>query len=182
MNDATPTIALIDDEPSILSALKRLLRPTGWRVLSFTSPTEALEELHYEQPQLIVSDYRMPGMDGVSLLEECRRLHPDSVRMILSGQAELEAVLAAINQSQVYRFILKPWSDQDLLITLRNALDHQRLLKENHELAEIVREQNRKLEAQEKALSRLESDSPGITRVERDEEGFIDLSGWSEND
>lgn len=182
MNDDNATIAIIDDEPHILSSLKRLLRPTGWQVLAFTDPSEALEELHYQKPDLILSDYRMPGMNGVSLLEQCRRIHPDSMRMILSGQAELEAVIAAINQSQVYRFILKPWSDQDLLVTLRNALSHQRLLQENLELAETVRRQNQQIEAQEKALSRLESDSPGITRVERDEEGFIDLSDWTEND
>ncbi|TVP54615.1 MAG: response regulator [Halomonadaceae bacterium] len=177
MTDAAAIIALVDDEPYILAALQRLLRPTGWTLMCFESPQAALAGLDGHSPNIILSDYRMPGMDGVTFLDRCRQAHPDALRMILSGQAELSAVLKAINTSQVYRFILKPWSDQELLDTLRNALEHQGLQQENRELAETVRQQNQQLAAQEKALARLEQDSPGITRVERDENGFIDFSG-----
>lgn len=171
-----PVIALIDDEPEILNALKRLLRHRDWLTLTCNDARTAHEELRHHHLDLIISDYRMPGMDGVTLLNGFKQSHPDALRIVLSGQADLEGVVNAVNDSEVYRFILKPWSNEDLLITLDNALRYREMALENRRLAETVRRQQRELENQKRELERLESEVPGITQVERDPDGFIVLS------
>lgn len=170
------TIALVDDEPMILKSLGRLLRKTDWRVLTFDDPAAALTELKHEVVDLVVSDYRMPAMNGVEFLNQFKRTHPDTLRIILSGQADMKGVLSAVNESEVYRFILKPWEDEELLITLKTALKYNEILRENTRLAETVRKQEDRLHRQQIELQRLEREMPGITRVERDEDGSIDLS------
>lgn len=171
-----PVIALIDDEPEILSALVRLFRHRNWITLTCNDARSAHAELRHHRLDLIISDYRMPGTDGVTLLNQFKQSHPDALRIVLSGQADLEGVVNAVNDSEVYRFILKPWSNEDLLVTLDNALRYKEMALENQRLAEKVRRQQRELETQKKELERLESEAPGITRVERDQDGFITLS------
>lgn len=171
-----PVIALIDDEPEILNALVRLFRHRDWLVLTCSDARTAHAELTHHHLDLIISDYRMPGVDGVTLLNQFKQSHPDALRLVLSGQADLEGVLNAVNDSEVYRFILKPWSNEDLLVTLDNALRYKQMALENRRLAETVRRQQRELEQQKKELERLESEAPGITQVERDKDGFIILS------
>lgn len=176
MNDQKqPVVAIIDDEAEILNALVRLMRRQNWITLTCNDPQKAPEELAHHSIDLIISDYRMPGMDGVTLLNRLRQSHPEALRIILSGQADLDGVVKAVNDSEVYRFILKPWSDDDLLVTLQNALRYREMMRENKRLAETVRQQQRELEAQKRELARLETEAPGITRVERDEDGFITL-------
>ena len=176
MNDnGQPVVAIIDDETEILNALVRLMRRQNWITLTCADPQRAREELAHHSIDIIISDYRMPGMDGVTLLNQLKHSHPDALRIILSGQADLDGVVKAVNDSEVYRFILKPWSDDDLLVTLQNALRYKEIMEENRRLAETVRRQERELEAQKRELQRLESEAPGITQVERDEDGFITL-------
>ncbi|XOZ32886.1 response regulator [Halomonadaceae bacterium KBTZ08] len=175
-DEQKPTIAVIDDEPDILNALVRLFRQRDWITVTCDDARKAHSELKHHQLDLIISDYRMPGMDGVSLLNQFKQSHPDALRIVLSGQADLEGVIKAVNDSEVYRFILKPWSNDDLLITLDKALRYKEMALENRRLAETVRRQQRALENQKKELDRLESEVPGITQVERDEDGFIVLS------
>ncbi len=175
-----PVIALIDDEPEILNALKRLLRQRDWIILTCNDAANAHNELRHHRLDLIISDYRMPGIDGVSLLNRFKQSHPDALRIVLSGQVDLEGVVSAVNHSEVYRFILKPWSNEDLLITLENALRYREMALENQRLAETVRRQQRELETQKRELQRLESETPGITMVERDPDGFIVLDDEQE--
>jgi two-component system, probable response regulator PhcQ len=170
------TIAIVDDEPNILSALKRSLRKEGWQILTYSDPLLAVNELSQIACDLIISDYRMPGMNGVELLHKLKTCRPDALRIILSGQSDMSGVLDAINKAEVYRFILKPWNDEDLCITLRNALRFADLLQENQALAETVRIQQSKLRKQEAEFRRLEKESPGITKIDLDAEGMIDLS------
>ncbi|MBU2708656.1 response regulator [Zooshikella marina] len=170
------TIAIVDDEPNILNALKRTLRRQGWNIVTYSDPLLALNELTELHFELIISDFRMPSMNGVELLLKLKKFRPDAIRIVLSGQSDMKAVLDAINKAEVYRFILKPWNDDELVMTLVNALKYADLLQENKQLAETVRLQRSKLEKQIAELKRLEKESPGITRVNFDKEGMIDLS------
>lgn len=176
------TIALVDDEPNILKSLKRAMRGRDWQVLTFESPQSALAALPGQDVDLIISDYKMPTMNGVAFLNEAKQCCPKAMRMILSGQADLDGMLGAINSAQVFRFILKPWNDEELLITIAQALEYQRLQQENQALLKTVESQSHTLKAQLLELQRLESLSPGITQVSWDADGSIDLSSEYQED
>lgn len=167
-------ILVVDDEPFILKSLNRLLKhETDWEIVTCDAPEEALQEMGRETFHLILSDYRMPGMNGVELLRQARTLQPDAARLILSGQADMEAVLQALNEAEIYRFITKPWDDADLVMTLRKALEHQQVIIENARLAAEVKRQRQQIRDQLAELRRLERESPGITRLDLDEDGCI---------
>lgn len=171
------TIVFIDDEVQILNAIKRLLRDKEWEILTYTSPQQAVSELQNRSDiSIIVSDYRMPGMSGVETLNILKRYCPDALRILLSGQADLNGVLDAVNQAEIYRFITKPWLDEDFVVTLSIAIHHQKLMQENFELSEVVRRQRKKINTQLNELLKLERENPGITKVDWDDEGLIDLS------
>lgn len=171
------TIAFIDDEINILNSIKRLLRHQGWEILTFTSPEVAVEELSVRQDiEIIVSDYRMPVMDGVEVLNILKKNCPKALRMVLSGHADLQGVLLAVNQAEIYRFITKPWVDEEFIVTLEKAVQYQNLMQENIRLSEMVRLQQGRITRQQNELRRLESESPGITKVDWDEDGSIDIS------
>jgi two-component system probable response regulator PhcQ len=173
------TLIFVDDEVNILSSLKRLIRHSGcsWDVHTFTSTTEAFEALHtIPLVNIIVSDYRMPIVDGVTFLNQTKKIQPHALRILLSGQTDMLALLQAVNEAEIFRFITKPWNDDDLLMTLKNAVQHQMLQEENMRLANTVRKQQKQINEQTQALVRLEKESPGITRLQLDEDGSIDLS------
>lgn len=117
-------ILLVDDEQSVLHALKRLLRREDYTILTAGSGDEALELLaNSERPiGVVISDFRMPGMNGVELLTRVRVRYPDTFRIILSGYADAEVVQAAINEGWVYRFVSKPWDDEDLKAVIRASV------------------------------------------------------------
>ena len=104
------SILFVDDEDHILKAINRLLRADGYVMHFATSGREALEILQKENIDIIVSDMRMPEMDGLSLIKEVKRLYPDIVRIILSGYSQPPTILAAINQGDIYRYVTKPWN------------------------------------------------------------------------
>ncbi len=120
------TILCVDDEPNILSALRRLFRPQGYAVRVANGGVEGLAVLDAEQVDLIISDMRMPGMDGAAFLAEARKRQPDAVRLLLTGYADMGSTIDAINGGQIARYISKPWNDQDVLLTVREALERQR--------------------------------------------------------
>ncbi|MFH1495300.1 MAG: response regulator, partial [Pseudomonadota bacterium] len=101
------TILLVDDEANILSALTRLLRPQGYRILRAGSGREGLELLAQNEVGVIVSDQRMPEMTGVEFLHQVRELYPDTVRIVLSGYTELNSITDAINRGAIYKFLTK---------------------------------------------------------------------------
>lgn len=131
-------LLLVDDEANILSALKRTLmakdefsdQAEHYRIDATTSVSEALKMAETTDYDLIISDYRMPEMDGVRLLADLRYRRPDAVRMILSGMADMDGLIRAINGAEIYRFMSKPWDDDDMRATVAGALAHRRMLRD----------------------------------------------------
>lgn len=181
-------IMLVDDEPHVLSALRRAItahhrnKTQEWVIETFELPEQAIERAYEERFDLILSDYHMPKMNGVTLLTQIRELQPQSVRIILSGHADLGALIGAINEAQIARFISKPWFDSELYLVLQQALQYQALLMENQRLADTVRLERGKVFYQEAELRRLESESPGITRVKWGQDGEIIFDEFSEEE
>ena len=150
-----PAVVLcVDDEPSILSALRRLLRPSGYRVLLAESGAAALALMATEQVDLVISDMRRPEMDGAQFLEQVRSREPQAIRILLTGYADIASTIAAINRGEIHRYIAKPWDDQDLLLAVRDGLARKQLEQENRALSALTREQN---DALHKANTTLES-------------------------
>ncbi|AZE53394.1 Response regulator [Pseudomonas synxantha] len=120
-------VLLVDDEESILNSLRRLLRGQPYDVVLATSGAQALEIMATRPIDLVMSDARMPGMDGATLLAEVHRLYPGTSRILLTGYADLATIIKAINDGQIHRYISKPWSDDELQLVLQQTLEHQRL-------------------------------------------------------
>lgn len=135
------TILLVDDEAPILKALTRVLQHEGYLLRATTSPTEAVELLRGEEIHLVISDHTMPGMTGLEVLRMARLLRPDTVRVILTGNADLSMALQAINQGEIYRFLTKPWDNNELLLTVRLGLQEYEIRKQNRRLTAVVRQQ-----------------------------------------
>lgn len=175
-------IMLVDDEENILKALRRLFSSpsfqdsdnSSFQVEIFTSPLQALQRAEAGVAfDLVISDYRMPEMDGVAFLKAFRQIQPHAERLILSGYADLEALVGAINEAQIFRFVSKPWHDYELKSAVAQALAHHDLLHDNQQLADQVRLQIGVISKQEMALRRLEEESPGITKVHWGEDGSV---------
>jgi CheY-like chemotaxis protein len=122
--DQRRLLLLVDDEPNVLSALKRLLRREGYDILTANSAREGLELLAIYPVQVILSDQRMPEMSGTEFLSRVRDLYPDTIRIVLSDYTDLSTVTDAINRGSIYRFLTKPWDDQALREHLREAFRH----------------------------------------------------------
>ena len=123
-DDAATTLLLVDDESSVLSALKRVLRRLNYRVLTADSGEAALDVLARNAVGVILTDQRMPGMSGIELLARVRRMHPRTVRMVLSGYTDIDSLTEAINHGELYRFLAKPWDEEDLVAAIRDAFRH----------------------------------------------------------
>ena len=147
-----PTVLCVDDEPNILSALRRLLRPAGYRVLTADSGAAGLAVLEADSVDLVISDMRMPEMDGARFLECVRERWPDTIRLLLTGYSDVSAILAAINRGEIYRYITKPWDDNDILLVVRHALERRSLGIEKDRLEALTRDQNAELTALNESL------------------------------
>lgn len=143
---APPSLLFVDDEANILSALKRLFRPQGYRIHTAEGGAAALEILARESIDIVVSDMRMPEMNGAQLLEQVRARWPDTVRILLTGYAEVSATVDAINKGGIYRYIAKPWEENDLLLTVQHALEQKMLEREKQRLELLTRQQNGELQ------------------------------------
>ena len=128
--DPMPVILLVDDEASILSSLKRLFRPHGYKILTAESGAQGLELMATETVDLVISDMRMPGMTGAQFLALAKERFPDTVRILLTGYSEISATIAAINDGGIYHYLPKPWDERDLLLTVQRALEQQQLKQE----------------------------------------------------
>jgi len=170
-------IQLVDDEPNILSALQRLLRPQQWELHAFTDAQEALQALTMHEYAVIISDYKMPNLDGITYLQFAKQRQPNAMRMVLSGHGDRQSMMHAINRAEIYRFLSKPWEDYDIETALRAAIDLYLLRSENQRLLAQVRNQRSALERQRQELRRLEAEHPGITKVLRDADGALLLEG-----
>ncbi len=133
------TIVIVDDEEIVLTSLSSFLTlETEYTVETFESPKKALEYIKENEINLVISDYLMPDMNGIEFLSEVRKLKPQVPRIILTGYADKENAIKAINEVGLYQYIEKPWSNDDLLIIIRNGLEKQKLLsKLNDKIGEI---------------------------------------------
>ena len=167
-------IMIVDDEPSILNSLKRVLKKgDDWEIETYDSATDALKRAQTNSFELVISDYRMPEMDGVDFLNAIRKLQPEAMRIILSGFTDLEALLGAINEAEIFRYICKPWDNRELVETIKHALIHREILVENRRLADQVREQQEELNKRKTALELLAEKHPALVEVEWGSDGAI---------
>lgn len=138
-------ILCVDDEPNILSSLRRLLRAPGYEIFLAESGAAGLALLETENVDIVISDMRMPEMDGARFLEHVREKWPDTIRLLLTGYADIQSILDAINRGEIYRYITKPWNDNDILLIIRHALERKDLEREKMQLEALTRDQNEQL-------------------------------------
>ena len=144
---ANAKLLLVDDEENILRSLKRVLRREPWELVTVNSGEEALAAMAEQKFDLVISDARMPGMDGPTLLAEIRRKYPWCVRILLTGYADITSTINAINDGQIYRYISKPWDDDELRLIIRQALAFQYSERRRLALEKLTRKQNKELQA-----------------------------------
>ena len=173
-------LLIVDDEPNVLSALRRLCQNAAIlpaipnpSVTTLTSPVEALNYIGTHPVDLVISDYRMPDMDGAAFLARVKEQQPDAARIIMSACSDIDGIVRAVNHAGIFRFVSKPWSDPDLKAAILEVLAHRDLLLENRRLADEVRLQRGVITRQQLELERLERESPGITKVRWTEDGGV---------
>jgi two-component system, probable response regulator PhcQ len=159
-------LLLVDDEPNLTAALVRSLDRDQFDIFTADSAQKGLLILAGNDIDVVVSDERMPGMTGSEFLTEVRKRWPSTIRMILSGQADLEAAVRAINEGEVYRFLLKPCHPTELQMTILQGLQHKKLVTQSRKL---LQEHQKNVNI----LDELEKANPGITKVDMDEDGAI---------
>jgi len=142
-----PKVLLVDDEESILNSLRRLLRGQPYELLLATSGGQALEIMEQHSIDLVMTDARMPNMDGATLLARIHQLYPTTTRILLTGYADMPTIIKAINEGKIHRYISKPWSDEEMLLTLRQSLAHQYSERERQRLEQLTRLQNDQLKS-----------------------------------
>jgi two-component system NtrC family sensor kinase len=140
-------ILCVDDERNVLRALERIFLDDDYEIVLSGSGDEGLKTMEESGPfQVVISDYRMPVMNGVEFLKAVYERWPETVRIVLSGYADAGAIVAAINEGHIYRFIPKPWNDDELRVTIQNCLERYFLQKNNHELLDQLAVANQALE------------------------------------
>jgi response regulator RpfG family c-di-GMP phosphodiesterase len=146
-------LLIVDDEPFVLSALTRLLRRDGYEVVTAPGPNRGIELLQAQGVGVIISDYRMPEMDGVEFLRRAREVVPDAIRIILSGYAETHAILSAVNDGGIHKYLTKPWNDEQLRLEIKGGFDLYHLAVTNRELQDTLSRQNEELRTLAKTLA-----------------------------
>jgi DNA-binding NtrC family response regulator len=126
-----PTVVLVDDEDMVLTSIRTLLLIDGNHdVKSFTSPQEAVGFLETHPVDLVVSDYMMPGMNGIQVLGHARRLQPEATRVLLTGHADKASAIQAINEVGLFHYLEKPWDNSQLLLVIQQAVERSQLFRE----------------------------------------------------
>jgi DNA-binding NtrC family response regulator len=172
MNDA---ILLVDDEPNVIKALERSLLDEPYALQVAASGEEALQLAGSRRFKVVISDERMPGMDGAEFLSIVKERYPETIRIMLTGYASIESTMRAVNSGEIYRFFTKPWNDIELKLALRTAIEKYDLEEENRRLLKTVKHQAGE-------LRRLESQYSGISTLHRDRTGSIVLPEMSEEE
>ncbi|WP_026842586.1 ATPase, T2SS/T4P/T4SS family [Citrifermentans bremense] len=138
-------ILFVDDEPGVLSAMRRIFMEENYRLFTAPGGAEALAVMEKEQISLVVSDHRMPQMTGSELLKTVKERWPQTIRIMLTGYADVNSVMGAVKDGAVYKFITKPWNDDDLRLTVSLALQQYVLMQENRSLKELTRSQQQRI-------------------------------------
>ncbi len=171
----TDTILLVDDEQSVISSLKRVLMEGSYEIYTANSGAEGLDILKSNRIKLVVSDEKMPGMTGTEFLTTVKNLFPGTIRIMLTGHANIQAAMNAVNNGEIYRFFAKPWDDLEIKLSIKSAIDRFNLEEENRRLLKTVKRQAGE-------LKELEMKHPGITSLERDEAGNVILEDFTDSD
>ncbi len=145
MEGSRPALLCVDDEVSILNALKRLLRKEGYRLFTAVSAEEGFEILSREEIQVVICDQRMPNMDGITFLKKLMDIYPDIIRITLTGYTDIDTIREAVNQGHIFKFLLKPWNDDNLILEIRHAFIQYELISANRELNKKVMAKNEEL-------------------------------------
>jgi DNA-binding NtrC family response regulator len=165
---------IVDDEDNILHSLRRVLsKSKNLDIVTCNNPFDALEIARDSDFHLFISDYRMPGMNGVEFLIETRAHHPHAIRLVLSGETDFDGLVSAINKAEIYRYLPKPVQAYELISTVEQALQYFDLASENRLLVEQVREQEKELDRREVALRKLADEHPVIAQVNWGPDGSI---------
>ncbi|TGG93233.1 response regulator [Natronospirillum operosum] len=138
-------VLLVDDEAAILSALQRVFRKSGYQIHTAESGEQALDVLTREAVDVVLTDMRMPGMDGSELLQRVRRNWPNVSRVLMTGHADLNQTIRAINEAGIHHYIGKPWDDDELLSVMAEALDRALVYREHQRLLQVTQTQNARL-------------------------------------
>jgi len=148
------TLLLVDDEKNVLSSLKRLFRRSGYNILSANSGEEGLELIANNPVGVIVSDQRMPEMTGVEFLSKVKESNPETIRIILSGYTELKSITEAINKGSIYKFLTKPWEDEEILTEVAKAFERYEMKIIDRWVGDEIKQVNKYLEKENEALTR----------------------------
>jgi response regulator RpfG family c-di-GMP phosphodiesterase len=146
------SVLAVDDEPNIVSALRRTLRSKGFTVHTALGGAEGLKVLQSQPVDAIISDMRMPEMNGAQFLQAARATMPEAVRILLTGYADITSTIEAVNHGEIFRYLSKPWDDDVLLSTLHDGLERKRLARERDALLALTRQQNEQLQAHAEQL------------------------------
>ena len=168
INPSDFRILLVDDDPTTLAVVGAILASEGYQVTSESDGARASELVGGTDYDVLVADYKMPGVDGLTLVRRSKLLRPTAMRLMLTGVGDYEVAIAAINQAEVYRFMTKPVDEVELRINLRLACEHLSLVREVERL-------RREMDARDRLLARLEASNPGITQTHRRADGAIVL-------
>jgi len=168
-------LLLVDDEENILKSIRRVLRRGDWDIETATDAEDGLRRLEQFAPQVVISDFRMPGMNGVDFLTRVKEQVPLAQRIMLTGQADQTAIEEAINRSEIFRFISKPWNDSHLVLTVKSAFEQYSLVAENQRLMRVTQEQNAELKKLNADLEvRVEQRTLMLSQAKRDWEQTFD--------
>lgn len=156
IHSARPTLVVVDDEPNVLGSLHDLFRK-DYLVKTFDRAPDALEAMDALDPAVVLSDQRMPYMTGVDFLRRVRDLRPDATRLLVTGYADIKAVIDSINEGHVFRYLDKPWEPEEMTGAVRQAVDHHHLLVERRKLIEELKQTNSRLEESNARLEQANS-------------------------
>lgn len=162
------TVLLIDDEEQVIRSLRRSLMEEDYEILSANDGETGLALLDEHEVKVVICDERMPGLSGSEVLARISLRHPQTVRIMLTGQATLEAAMQAVNSGEIYRFFLKPWDDVEVRLSIRSGIEKYDLEEQNRRLLALVRTQDMRLQGLEKRY-------PGISRSGRGEDGSYEV-------
>ncbi|KAF0143892.1 MAG: response regulator receiver [Nitrospirae bacterium] len=139
------SILFVDDEENVLNALRRIFLEENYGIFTAASAADALQIMEQEKIHLVISDHRMPVITGAQLLKEIKQKWPDTIRIMLTGYSDVQSIMGAVNEGAVYKFITKPWNDEDLRLTVSLALQQYVLIQENKKLKDIAKKQQIKI-------------------------------------
>jgi signal transduction histidine kinase len=158
------TVLVVDDEPDVVASVKDLLR-LDYKVIGATRAAEGIEILDREHVHVVMTDQRMPEMTGVQLLEKVRDRHPNAMRLLFTGYADVRAVVDAINRGNVYRYITKPWDPDELMAIIREACERYDLIEDRRNLIEELKDKNAELERANAELKQADELKAAFIRV-----------------